>query len=106
MYLKLLRAMRGTPLAYVVQCHGKVALTPPESAAYLNLNKEMIGRALIVNTRSNLRLNQDSLDKIYANRQTDTFKVENAMVYKMFSKMFTDINVFVYLKQRRGMQDS
>ena len=64
----------------------------------------MIARAPIVNARSNLRLNQDSLDWVYIDHQTDTFKVDNAMVYQMFSKM-SDMDVFVFVKQRRGTQD-
>ena len=59
MYLKLVRGMSGTPLAYVVRCHIKVAHIPPGSDAYLNLDEEMIARASIVDTRLNLRLNQD-----------------------------------------------
>ena len=61
----------------------------------------MIARTPIVNTRSNLRLNQDSLDRVYGDHQTDTFKVYIAIMYQMFSNMDT----FVYVKQRRGMQD-
>ena len=38
--------------------------------------------------------------------QADIFKVDNAMVYQIFSKMFIDMDTFVYVKQRRGMQDS
>ena len=105
MYLKLIRGMKGTLLAYVVWHHIKVAHIPPGSGAYLNLDKEMITRAPIVDTKLNIRLNQDSLDRVYIDHQTDTFKVDNAMVYQIFSKMFTDMDAFVYVKQRRGMQD-
>ena len=105
MYLMLVRGMRGTPLAHVVWRNVKVAHIPPGSGAYLNLNKEMITRVPIIDTRLNLRLNQDSLDKVYVDHQTDTFKVDNAMVYQSLSKMFTDMDAFVYVKQRRDTQD-
>ena len=74
-YLKLMRGMRGGALAYVVQHHVKVAYIPPGSGTYLNLDEEMIIRAPIVDTRSNLRLNQDSLDRVYVGHQTDTFRL-------------------------------
>ena len=45
MYLKLMRGMRGTLLAYVVWCHIKVAHISPGSGVYLNLDEEMIARA-------------------------------------------------------------
>ena len=66
----------------------------------------MIARAPILDTWSNLRLNQNSLDRIYIDHQTDTFKVDNTMVYQIFSKIFIDMDEFVYVKQRRAMQDS
>ena len=106
MYLKLVRGMRGALLAYVVWHHVKVAHISPGSGTYLDLDKDMINRAPIVNAKSNLRLGQDSMDRIYMDYQTDTFKVENAMVYQVFTKMFIDTDIFVYVKQRRGMQDS
>ena len=59
--------MRGILLAYVVWHHIKVAHIPSGSGAYLNVDKEMIPRAPIVNIRSNLRLNQDALDSVYVN---------------------------------------
>ena len=42
--------MRCVPLAYVVQQHIKVMYIMPQYRAYLNLGKEMIVRALIVDT--------------------------------------------------------
>ena len=56
MYLKIMRDMKGTPLAFVIWCHGKVAHIPHGSGAYLNLDEEMIARAPIVNISSNLML--------------------------------------------------
>ena len=96
---KLMRGMRGTPLAYVIWHHIKLAHIAPGSGANLNLDEEMIVRALIVDTRSNIRLNQNSLDRVYGDHQTETFKVDNMMVYQMFSKMFTDIDAFVYVNR-------
>ena len=65
----------------------------------------MITRAPIIHARSKLRLNQVSLDRVYSDHQNDTFKVDNVMVYQVFSKMFTDMDTFFYVKQTRGMQD-
>ena len=80
MYLKLVRAMRGTLLAYVIWHHVKVAHISPGSGAHLNLDEEMITRASIIDASLNLRLNQDSLDRVYVDHQVDAFKVDNTMV--------------------------
>ena len=98
MYLKLVRGMRGTLLACVVQRHVKVAHIPPGSDAYLNLDEKIITRVPIVNASSNLRLNQISLNRVYVDHKTDTFKIDNAIVYQIFSKVFTDMDAFVYVK--------
>ena len=45
------------------------------------------------------------LDKVNVDHQTDTFMVDNAMMYQIFSRMFTDMDAFVYVKQRRDMED-
>ena len=71
-----MRGMRGAPLAHVVWHHIKVAHIPSESGAYLNLDEEMITRAPIVDARSNLKLNQNSLDRVYLTHQVDTFKID------------------------------
>ena len=65
----------------------------------------MITRAPIINTRTNLKLNQESLDRVYLDHQVDTFKVDDDMVYQILSKTFTDTNTYVYVKQRKAMQD-
>ena len=80
MYLKLMRGMRRTTLAYVVWHHIKVAHIAPGSGPYLNLDKEM-------SIRSNLRLNQDSLDRVYLDHQADTVKIDNEMAYQIHSKL-------------------
>ena len=59
MYLRLLIGTRGGALFYVVWHHVKVAHIPPGSGTYLNLDEEMIARAPILDTWSNLRLNQN-----------------------------------------------
>ena len=105
LHLKLIRGMRGVPLAYVVQHHIKVAHILPGYSAYLNLNKEVVARAPIVDSRLNLKLNQENLDKAYLH-QCDTFKINNALVYQILSKMFMNKDAYVYVKQRKGMQDS
>ena len=97
--------MRGAPLAYVVWHQVKVAHINPGSCTYLNLDKEMIARTPIFVTKSNLRLNKDSLYRVYVDYQTDAFKVDNAMVYQMLTEMFTDTDAFVYVKQRKSIQD-
>ena len=82
-----------------------MAHIPSGSGTYLNLDEEMITRGPIIETKLNLRLNHDSLDRIYRDYQTDTFKVYSALQYQILSKMFMDRDVFVYVKQKRSMQD-
>ena len=79
LHLKLIRGMRGIQLAYVVQCHISLDM--------------MITRAPIINLRTNLKLSQESLDNIYLDHQCDTFKINNALVYKILLKMFMDMDV-------------
>ena len=50
-------------------------------------------------------LSHDSLDIGYLKDQVDTFKIDNASVYQILSKVFTDMDVHVYLKQRKSMKD-
>ena len=69
--LKIMRGMRGTLLAYVVQHHIKVAHISPGYGAYLNLDKEMIARAPIVDARSNLKMTQETLDRACLSYQID-----------------------------------
>ena len=52
MYLKLIRGLSRTPVAYVGQHHVKVAHIPPGYGAYLNVDEEIITRAPIADTRS------------------------------------------------------
>ena len=57
--------MRWTPLAYVVWCHFKKTHVSPGYGAYLSLDEEVITRATIVDSKMNLRYNQEALDKVY-----------------------------------------
>ena len=103
--LKLVTGMRGLILAYVVWQHVKVAHILSEYGAYLNLDEEMIARAPIVYSRSNLKLNQETLDRAYLDHQCDTFKIDNALVFQILYKTFTDMDANIYAKQRKGMQE-
>ena len=100
LHLKLVRGMRGTPLAYAVWCHIKVTHILPGYHAYLNLEGEMITRAPIVNSRSNLKLSQKTLESAYLDHQCDT-NIDNALVYQILLKMFMDIDAYVYMKKRK-----
>ena len=95
----LVRGVKGVLLAYVIWCHAKVACISSGYATYLNLDKEVITRATIVCTKSKLKMTQDRLDRAYLSSQCDTFKIDNALVYQ-------DMDAYVYVKQRKSMQDS
>ena len=102
LHLKLVRGMRGIPLAYVVWCHIKVAHISPGYGTYPNLDKEIIARDPIINSRSSLKLSQDSLDRAYLDHQCDTFNIDNALVYQILSNIFMDMDAYVYVKQKKG----
>ena len=57
--------MRGVVLANVVRCYVKVALISPRYDSYLNLDEEMIARTPIVNTKSNPKMTEECLDRVY-----------------------------------------
>ena len=73
----------------------------PGYGAYLNLDDKRIARAPIIDARSNLKMTQETLDRTYLSHEVDTFKIVNAMVYQILSKIFTDMDVYVYMKQRK-----
>ena len=50
LYLKLVKGMQGVLLAYLIRQHIKVAQTLPEYNTHLNVEKEMIVRAPIVDS--------------------------------------------------------
>ena len=98
LHLNLMRGMRGFLLAYMVQWHMNIAHIPPEHDAYLNLDKEMITRAPIVDAKLNFKMTQEVLDRVYKNYQCDTFKIDNALVHQILSKIFIDIDAYIYIK--------
>ena len=106
LHLKHVRGVRVVLLAYVVQHHIMVAHISPGYGAYLNLGKEMIVIAPFVDGKLNLKLNQESLDRVYLDYKCDTFKIDNALVYQILSKVLKEINKYVYVKHRKSMQDS
>ena len=93
-------------MSYVVHCHIKVAHISPEYGAYLNLDEEMIARNPIFDLKSNLKLNQETLDTVYLKYQCDTSKIDNALVYQILSKVFTDMGAYVNMIQRKSIKDS
>ena len=103
LYLKLMRGVRGTPLVYVVWHHIKVAHILPEYSAYLNLDKEMIARAHIVDAKLNLKMTEECLDRVYLSHQCDT-KIDNTLVYCILLKVFTDMDAYVNVEQRKSTQ--
>ena len=105
LHLKLTKEVRVVLLAYVIWCHIKVAYIFPGHDAYLNLDEEMIVRALIVDRESNLKLTQNVLYRAYLNYQCDTFKVNNAIMYQTIYKIFMDMDAYVYMKQNKTLQD-
>ena len=54
--------MRGISLAYLIRQHIQAAHISPGQFAYLKLDEEMIARSPIVNSKSNLKQTQVSLD--------------------------------------------
>ena len=65
----------------------------------------MITRAPIVDSKSNFKMTQEILNRAYLSYQVDTFKIDNALVYQILSKVSTDMDTYVYVKQRKGIQD-
>ena len=81
-----------------------MAHIPPRHDAYLNLDEDMIAKAPIVDKKSNFDLTQDVLNIAYLDHKSDTFKIDDALVYQTLSKIFMDTEAYVYLKQRKSMQ--
>ena len=98
LFIKLIRGMWCVSLAYVVRQHVKVAHISSRSGIYLNLDKEMIARAPIVDSQWNLRMSQDGLDKAYINYPCNTFKIVNSSLYHILLKMFIDMDAYVHVK--------
>ena len=105
LHLKLVSGMRGALVTYVVWCNVNIAHIMPGYGAYLNLDEEMIARSSIIDAKSNLKMTQEMLDRAYLSHQVDTFKIYNALVYQILSKVFTDMDAYVYVKQRKWTKD-
>ena len=60
----------------------------------MNLDKETIVGALIDEARLNLKQTQDWLDTRCVDIQCNTFKIDNALVYHILSKIFTDMSAY------------
>ena len=90
----------------MVWCHLKVAYILPGYGAYLKLDEEIIGRAPIMNSKWNLKITQETLDRAYLRYQVETFKINNDLVYQIFSKEFTGKDTYLYVKQRKATHDN
>ena len=101
LYLKLVRGVRGSSLACVIQHHVKVEHILPGYGAHLKVDKGMTARAPIVKRKSNFKLNQESLDRVYLDYQCDTFKVDNALVYQILLKVFTGMDTYGRLQMQK-----
>ena len=104
LHLKLNRGVRGTLLAYVVCHHIKVAHISPQYDAYLNLDEEMI-KSHHCWCKVKPQDESESLDRAYFSYQCDTFKINKALVYQFLSKVFMNTDRYVYMKQRKSIQD-
>ena len=62
-HIKLTRDLRVIPLADVIIQHVKVMHILSGYDAHLNLDKEVITIAPIINAKSNLKMTQDSIDR-------------------------------------------
>ena len=51
-------------------------------------------------------MSQEALDRAYLDYQCDTFKIDHAMAYQILSKMLLGMDKYVYVKQRKSMQDA
>ena len=77
----------------------------PGYLAFLNVDKEIIARIPIVDVKSNLKMTQKCLDRVYLSYKCDTFKIDNSLVYQILLKVFMDMDAYVYVKQRKSKQD-
>ena len=51
-------------------------------------------------------MTQECLDSINLSKKGDTFKIDNALLYLILSKIFMDMDAYVHMKQRKNAQDS
>ena len=57
----------------------------------------MIARALTVVAKSNLKLTQKCMDRIYLRWKCDIFKIDNSLVCQILSTIFTNMEAYVYM---------
>ena len=96
----------GVPLANVVRQHVKVVHTLPGYDTYLKPDEEMIARSPIDDARLYLKQTQNWLDTSYVNIYCNMFKIDNSLVYHILVIIFMDMNLYVYMKQRKSTQNS
>ena len=89
LHLKLVRKVWGVPLAYVVRQHTKVIFILLRYDAFMNADEEIIDRAPIVDTRSNLKQPHDWLDMRYINSQCNAFKNLTIHLFITISQRFS-----------------
>ena len=77
----------------------------PEYVTYLNLDGEMLARPPIVGTKSSLKKTQDGIDRAYVDWQCDTFMIDNVLMHHILLKIFTDMDAYIYVKQRKSTND-
>ena len=63
LHLSLMEGVWGAPVAYVVRQLVKVVHISPKYDAYLKIDEELIARAPIIDTKSNIKRIQDGLDR-------------------------------------------
>ena len=105
LYLKIMRGVRGVLLAWVVRQHVKVTHISSWYSVNQNLGEKMIARAPITDTQLTLKLTWYCLDGAYVSCLCDTFKINNSLAHHILSKIFTSMGTYVYMKQRKSMQD-
>ena len=82
-------------MAYVFRHHVKMTHISRGYDAFLNLDKEMITKAPIVDAKSNLKLTQMYLDQVHISYQCDTIKINYALVYRFLLKIVTNMDGYV-----------
>ena len=66
----------------------------------------MIAKASMVDTMLNSKFSEVSIDTVSFLHEVDAFKIYNDLVYQILSKIFTDMDAYVYLKQQKSSQDA
>ena len=50
-------------------------------------------------------MTDECIETAYVSWWWDTLKIDNAFVYHILLKIFTDMDLHVYVKQKKSMQD-